>query len=810
MVTRSILLAGAAIVASGNSEAGLAQVDQSAPAAAREGPASTNASDQAEVIVTAQKRVERLQDVPLAVTSLGQQQIADKQIFNTNMLIKAVPSLNFQQGNNATNTTFRIRGIGTALFGLGVESSVSVVVDGVVAARQAQSFADFADLERVEILRGPQGTLFGKNATAGVINVVTARPSRTFEINGDATVAEHDEYRVRATVSGPLSETLRARITGYYNDVGGYERDAVTNTDYAGTKGYGVRGKLEWDATPDLNLLASGDYRHERAECCRLILVQTSNPALAALYSPVVPSLTNRSIADDVPSYYLTEQQTYSLEANWDLGRSALTSISAYQKFKTDNHVESDGIKSPVPIYTGGSSGAFFGMWNENEGQVNLHNFSEELRLASQGAGRLTYVVGAYYSDLHLDRGFQRRRAYCSAGTFGQPCAPGSITYQSAAHAAWVDTTTIAAFGQAEVRVVGGLKLIGGLRVQREKTSTEGYVYGPEVPGDILFPGQILGGGRRSVADTAVTGKAAVQYEFSRFAQVYGSYTRGYKGRGFDTEGTADFAHQDALKPEHVNAYEFGFKGETSDRVFSVNTALFLANYSNLQVQANQSDPTSGLVKYVQTNAGTSKTRGGEIEATLRPSKLFSVTAAATYAKATLNIDGLNCPLQFQGAAATYSSNFPTNVCYKRSQLNSAGVAVVSGPIQDVRNGDLPAAPRWRLSLSPELDLPFTDDFNVVLAANAAYQSKQNFAIEQDPLLEQKAYTIVDMNVGLRRADSAYGLTFFVKNLFNKHYFSNLGHGQLLATIASPNDLYANFNKDSDRYFGVTFSVHVR
>jgi iron complex outermembrane receptor protein len=687
---------------------------------------------------------------------------------------------------------------------------VSVVVDGVVAARQAQAFADFADLERVEILRGPQGTLFGKNATAGVINVVTARPSRTFQANGDVTIAEQDEYRARATVSGPLSDTLRVRLTGYYNDVGGYERDAVTGTDYAGTKGYGARGKIEWDATENLNLLASADYRHERTECCRLILVSTTNPALAALYSPVVPSRDNRSIADDVPSYYVTEQETYSLQADWDVGGPTVTSITAYQKFRTDNHVESDGIRTPVPIYTGGSSGAFFAQWNENEGQVDLHNFSQELRIASPGGGDFTYVAGGYYSDFHLDRGFQRRRAYCSGGVFLQPCAPGTITYQSAAHVAQVDTSTLAAFGQAEYRIAGGLKLIGGLRVQREKTSTEGYVLGPEQPGDVLFPGQILGGGKRSVADTAITGKAGVQYEFSRRAQMYGSYTRGYKGRGFDTEGTADFARQDAVKPENVNAYEIGFKGETADRTFSVNTALFLAEYSNLQVQANQSDPTSGLVKYVQTNAGTSKTRGFEVEATIRPSSVFSVAAGVTYAKATVNIDGLNCPLQFQGAAQVYTSNYPINTCYKRSQLNGAGVAVVSGPIQDVRNGALPAAPRWRISFAPELSLPISDNLNAVLRVNGTFQSKQNFAIEQDPLLEQGAFALFDLNLGIRQADGLYGVNFFVKNLFDKQYFSNLGHGQLLATIASPNDLYANFNKDSERYFGVTFSARLR
>jgi iron complex outermembrane recepter protein len=140
------------------------------PAAAQDGPGETIA----EIVVTAQKREERLQDVPLAVTAVSGEALLNRQINDTSNLVQAVPSLTFQQGNNPTNTSFRIRGIGTSLFGQGVESSVSVVLDGVVTARGSQSFTDLADVERVEVLRGPQGTLFGKNATAGVINVVTA------------------------------------------------------------------------------------------------------------------------------------------------------------------------------------------------------------------------------------------------------------------------------------------------------------------------------------------------------------------------------------------------------------------------------------------------------------------------------------------------------------------------------------------------------------------------------------------------------------------------------------------------------------
>ncbi|KAK0331620.1 hypothetical protein LTR94_028201, partial [Friedmanniomyces endolithicus] len=222
--------------------------------------AQAQASDPGEIVVTAQKRTERLQDVPLAVSALSAETLGRQQINDTNGLVAAVPSLTYTQGNNVSNSTFRVRGIGTTLFNQGSESSVSTVIDGVVMARQAQGFVDLADLERVEVLRGPQGTLFGKNATAGVISVVTARPTDRFTARADATIAELDEYRIKGTMSGPLTDRLRARVSGFYNDVGGHITNVANGRDTNGFKSWGLRGKLDWDATDNLNFLATLDY----------------------------------------------------------------------------------------------------------------------------------------------------------------------------------------------------------------------------------------------------------------------------------------------------------------------------------------------------------------------------------------------------------------------------------------------------------------------------------------------------------------------------------------------------------------------
>lgn len=783
--------------------------NRASDAPAQEAPLPVAAGDGEEVatgdiVVTAQKRSERLQDVPLAVTAITGDALANRQINDTANLVQAVPSLSFQQGNNPTNTSFRIRGVGTSLFGQGVESSVSVVVDGVVAARQAQSFTDFADIERVEVLRGPQGTLFGKNATAGVISVVTARPSFDFEAKGSITVAEGDEYRVAATASGPVSDAIRVRATGYYNDVGGHSPNLATGEDDNGFRSWGVRGKLEFDASESLNFLLAADYRKNDAQCCQGVLVKANNPARLEVSGPVTVSEDNDAVWNNGLTYANSKQQTYSLQADLDLGAAAITSITAYQKFFLDNNVEVDRFAFDVPVRIGPSAPAQF---NLNRGTTDIKNFTQELRIASTGSRTFSYVAGAFYSNLELGRYFERRRALCAVGTIGQPCA--APTYQSLSHFATLKNDSIAAFGQAELQLFEKLKLIGGLRVQNETVSVEGQRFGPIVAGDGLFGPAASAKAKREASDTAITGKAAVQYQFSRRAQAYASYTRGYKGLGFDTEITADFANQAVTLPEDVDAYEIGFKGQSSDGTFSIAAAAFLADYTNLQIQANRTDPLLGAPTFVQTNAGSSRTKGFEIEATLRPSRDFTVNAAVTYAKSRVDVNGLGCPQQFQNTAASptipIGGTRPVNRCYRFQFVNAVtGATATSGFQQDVRGGMLPASPEWRVSVSPRWEKDLGANHRGFVQADVSFQSDQIFAIEQDPLLRQDAYEIVDLSIGLRQIDNRYSVTAFVKNLFDQNYYNSLIGLALLPANLTLVDLYANRPKNADRYFGAS------
>lgn len=748
-----------------------------------------------EIVVTAQKRSERLQDVPLAVTAVSSDALRQRQINDTNSLVLAVPSLSFQQGANPTNTSFRIRGVGTALFGQGNEASVSTVVDGVVGIRAAQGFSELADIEQVEVLRGPQGTLFGKNASAGVINVVTARPTRELQARADFTVAENNEYRARGSLSGPLSDSLRARISGYYNDVEGTTRNIGTNRWVNGFKSWGVRGKLDWDATDQLNLLLSAEYRKSDSDCCGSTLISIVNPQLQQLVGPVQASRTNRVINEDSDTYANSKAQTYSLTGTYDLGGATITSITAYQKYDLDVNQPIDRINAPVPLFVG--AGAAYAWFNQNHGQVDLKAFTQELRIANNGKSDFNYVGGVFYLNSSINRPFDRRRARCTAGTFGQPCAAANIVYQSSASDITLDQQSIAAFGQTDFKIVGGLRGIAGIRVQYETGTNSGSRIAPIQPGDTQFPNNPPRSGTKTADDTAVTGKAGLQYEFSRDLQVYGTYTRGYKGLGYEMEIGGDLANQKVVQPEHVNAYELGAKGRTADGVMSFALAFFRADYTNLQVQANRSDPNTGVVQFVTTNAGSSRTQGFEFETTVRPSDNFSVTAAATFSQSRINIDGLNCALQLQ-AGAPVMTGTPINVCYRPA----AGAT----PQQNLRNRPLQASPDWRISVAPRLEIPL-GGLRGFIQTSAAFTSQQNFTSELDPLAVQPAYVIVDANIGVKTEDERFSLTLFVRNLFDEHYLTSIGHNSLLSTTTNPYDLVGTYNKDADRYFGATFAV---
>jgi iron complex outermembrane receptor protein len=774
---------------------------QDAPGTASPHRAASEPETLEEVVVTSQKRVERLQDVPLAVTAISGESLSEAGINDTSRLSSLTPSLTFTEGAQPNNRNFRIRGIGTAVFGQGFEPSVSVVVDGVVLARASQGFTDLADIERVEVLRGPQGTLFGKNATGGVINVVTKRPSSEFQATTDITVAEEQEYRVRTSVSGPLADTLSARLSGYYNNVGGTIHNVTYDRDVNGHRDLGARGKLLWDPTDQLDLLFTGEYHKTDATCCSSQYVLVVNPVLQQVLAPVTASWNNRQEQENTLTYANSDAWTASVEGNLKLDSLTITSLSAYQDFSVINNQPIDRLNTPVPLYLPATNGAF----DINGGTVDLHQFTEELRVTSPSSKTFSYVAGLYFLDMDLARTFQRRSGGCAPGgnpaAFGQPCVVPLYRSQGGFNSS-LNTKNTAIFGQTDFALVGNLSGLLGARAQYEEIGYEGTRGDVRlVPGDLPLVGITPSSGSGRSYYTAATGKVGLKYEFSTESQTYLTWSTGYKGAGYETEFTADFANQDPVKPERAKAWELGYKAQMFDGKLTLNTALFHAKYHDLQVQANRGDAALGLVRFVTTNAGDSTTQGVEIELTSRPFTGFALSGGASYVDTSVDINGLACPLSDQAAAPVLIGAAPINTCYRPSASAT--------PIQNVRGGTLPNAPTWKGNLTARYDfnLPGTNFRSFVqLAGNS--QSKINFVLEQDPLTVQKAYTTVDASIGFSDQNERYRLSFFVRNLFDEHYVTLLARSSTLSTATvTPNQLTGNIPKEANRYFGATLGI---
>ena len=251
--------------------AALALVAFAAPAYAQDAAKDDDGAP-GEIVVTAQKRAENVQDVPVAVSVLSGERLAEASRPSIESASQMVPSLNFLKSGTTLNQTIFLRGVGTATFSIAGEPSVSTVVDGVVYSRSGEAFSDMVDVAQMEVLRGPQGTLFGKNASAGVINITTQMPKMEFGGALEASYFDRNEYRLKGSVNLPVGQDLAARFTGFYGEYDGNIRNTTTNSWVNGYKHYGVRGQFLYEPSNDLRVYVAADYYKNDDDCCADII----------------------------------------------------------------------------------------------------------------------------------------------------------------------------------------------------------------------------------------------------------------------------------------------------------------------------------------------------------------------------------------------------------------------------------------------------------------------------------------------------------------------------------------------------------
>lgn len=773
-----------------------APADKTAPARAGQSVAL------AEIVVTAERTRERLVDAPVAVTALSGRALSDAGIQGTQGLSELAPSLSFRGGNHMSNNNFQIRGIGTQVFSHALESDVAVIVDGVSMATAAQGFTDLADVERVEVIRGPQSTLFGKDAVGGVIHVITEPVSKRLQGKADMTIAQGQEYRFRGTISGPLTEELGFRLTSYYDDVGGNVYNVPHHRMINGYDSLGFRGKLRWAPTNALDFILTGDYRNMHGYCCMQTFVKVVNPLLSQLLADasITAGVNNRGDDENTLISNSTAQTLVSLRGNLHLSGGTLSSTTAYQFFHSRFNQPVDGLNTPTPLYLPFGLGSL----DVNGGPWSTSQFTEDLRFTSPSGRRLSYVGGLYYLHHSVNTAYQQRfgLSVCKPGTapasYGAPCGAGLFLSSAGFHSNSQETN-VAAYGQANLKLVGKLSFLGGARIQHDHVTF--WANRPNqrvVPGDIPLHPAAFGSGATS--DTAATGKAGLKYQFGRNSQGYVTWSTGYKGPGYDVAIGAPIVNERPVRPETARDWELGYKTLTFNGRLRVNADIFYEKYTNLQVQATNVG-SGGVVQFMPVNAGSAESKGVELDFQARPMASLTLRGGVTYLDTKVNVDGLQCPLDERAGSPVMTSGALYNQCFRTS--------AAATPILNVRGGVLPNASKWRGNLLARYDHVISHTgLAGFVQVSATSQTGINFSLNQDPQTVQRAYTITNASIGVFSLDGIYHVSLFADNLFNQHYLSLMfGSPLLTSATVTPGNEMGIVPKDANRYFGITMGV---
>ncbi len=718
-----------------------------------------------EIVVTAQKRTERLQDVPVAVSVVSGERLAAAGGINLESAQYLVPTLTIRKAGTSLNQSLFLRGVGTSTFSIAGEPSVSTVVDGVVYSRAAEAFSDLVDLDRIEVLRGPQGTLFGKNASAGVVNIVTKRPGNEFGGSAEAGYYFNNgtEYRARAAIDLPFSESVRSRFTGFYSDYDGNIQNLTTGNRVNGYKRYGVRGMVVADASPDVTFTLIGDWRRSRDNCCaEVIATPATGPSAGILPTPRGDK--TREVRQDLVTRTNETSWGISLQADAQLGTQTITSITAYRDYKNEEIRDGDFLPQ---AYVGLNQLHDFGPQTGN-------TFSQELRLTSPQGQFFEYVLGFFYSRAESERTFARFDEVCNttpAPTTLIPCgsvgAPPSTFPQGTAVFGSV-FKNLAMFSQGTLNVSDSLRVIGGIRYTADQLN----VYHSRVT-TLSGPGinPSFGPFRGKTTATNWSGKAGLQYDIVPQSTAYATYARGYKGPAFNVFYNLTATGTNAIAPETADSYEVGLKNSLFGGKLVINLAAYYAKYHNFQ--ANNPDVVAGVLVTRFTNAGTVSTRGGELDIIVRPVRDLNISGGLAYTDA--KVDNFRAPV---GGTTT-------------------GV-IPSGT-------ELPYAPKWKGSLGVDYRIRTGGAFDVQLGTQASYQSSQLSQFDASAAIRQATtigrYALVDFSAGVVDANDRYKLTFQMKNAFDQSFAAQIQSG-------GPGGSYRHIiPRDADRYYGVVGSV---
>jgi iron complex outermembrane recepter protein len=739
------------------------------PALAQQAPADDGKLET--VTITATKRVQPLQSTPIAISVISGGVLEEANLNSLASITAQTPTVNFRTNASNKDSALFIRGVGTISTSPGVEPTVSTVLDGVVTARPGQATLDLVELERIEILRGPQGTLFGKNASAGVINIITKAPGKDTEGYIDLSYFQGNERRVRAGLSGEIAPGF---ARGSIAVMGGKFDGNVTNVfDNSKVNGYDRKGiRVRLDLTPNsaLKFTLIGDHTksddtpptgvpYSTNVTTYPTGVVTANPLYAVAIAPVVPSPSNRQINSDMKTRVSDTNEGLSAQLDYTLAGHQITAITAWRKWI--NTQFQDGDRQAVVTRNFVRS--------HDRGDLDFSQLSQELRIASTEAGRFVdYVAGVFYIEGKNDEQYRRDVTRCPNSTAAAlpsglvPCTAATTLLDNGIATYGVRSKSFSAFGESTLNFSPTLRAIAGLRYTVDDLS---YYHG-RVATNTGVPG--VGATRATVtgatSESAISGRIGPQWQVNKDVMAYATYAEGYKGPAYNVFFNMSPTQDNVLAPETSKSYEAGLKMTLMDQRLRLNVAAFLTDYDGYQ--ANVQDLVNGSIVTRLINAGKVQTKGLEADLAFRLTPQLTVNAGVAHTLA--RVKNFICP---PGATAS---------C-------------------DINGKPLPFAPDWKANVRAKYTMPIGARMAMDFGLDGNWQSKTNFDLSQQPDSFQPAYAIFNASVGLTDSKAGWRAALLVKNLADKSY----------ATFVQNNGGSGFINRyvprDDERYAGVTF-----
>ncbi|MBI3520778.1 MAG: TonB-dependent receptor, partial [Bacteroidetes bacterium] len=725
-----------------------------------------------EITITSRRRKELAQDVPIPITVVSASTIDDAGAFNVNRVKEIVPSVQLYS-SNPRNTGINIRGLGSP-FGLtndGLDPGVGFYVDGVYYARPAAATLDFIDIEQIEVLRGPQGTLFGKNTTAGAFNITTRKASFTPGANAEISYGNYGYVQAKASVTGPLTKKIAVRAS-----FSGTQRDGVIENvrtgKYTNTlNNQGARVQFLWKPTNKISVTLAGDVSSQKPDgyaqvVAGVVTTQRASyrqfDAIAKDLNYTLPSTNafDRKIDTDVPWKSGNELGGVSLNADFEIGKGTLTSTSAWRYWNWDPSNDRD--------FTGLQALA------KSQNPSKHQNWSQEIRYAGNFSSRLSGVIGIYAIGQEVktngtEESGKDQWRFSQSSTSANWKTPGLLDGYGANTNSSIKSLSAAVFAQADWEVIKGLHVLPGIRFNYDEknVSYKRTVYGGlettnaallAIKNGIYSPSEF----DASVNENNLSGQFTVSYKPSNKINLFATYATSFKPAGVNVGGLPTDANGNpdltlaVIKPEEVQHYELGIKTSLFKNT-TINLSAYNTDIKNYQT--NVQSPELGVNRGYLANAEKVNVRGAELDGNVRINKSFSFYGAVSYTEGKY-VKFTNAPLPLEETGATVLS----------------GTTSVQAAFKDISGGDLPGISKWAGSLGAEVSLKgnlIGFQGRYFLAVDGSYRSSFSSSPSPSKYLNISDYGLLNARLGFK---ATRGLTIFAwgKNILNQNYFEQL------------------------------------